>query len=199
MIVGKSAERPGRFVLGVAAASVAIGLHRFALSREDRGVLRRPPDVTRIEFRRTAEAGRARTGKLARSRVPLVIGLTVAGISAVIIVLVGQGGSHAAAPVLPAAGTPVAGKAYSFWLLIHRGVPVVSFGGRAWRPVRPVPVYPGARPVNGITTETGYATGTMTLVNGQTLRFVADVHAVRAPFVVLFKPAAVPSQAPPCA
>lgn len=171
---------------------------------------RRPPDVTRIGFRRTAEARRTGTEKLARSRAPLVIGLIAVGISAVIIVLVAQAGSHsaahvthpvaaAAAPVLPAAGTPVLGEAYSFRLLIHCGVPAVSFGGRAWRPVRPVSAYPGARPVNGITTETGYVTGTMTLVKGETLRFVADVRAVRAPFVVLFKPTALPSQAQPCA
>jgi hypothetical protein len=155
----------------------------------------------------------SRTRKLARSRIPLATGLTVAGIAGITLFVSGAGGgphptahtahpaAQAAASVLPATETPVTGKAYSFRLLIHCGVPAVSFGGRAWSPVRPVPGYPGARPVNGIgiTTETGYVTGTMTLVNAGTLRFAADARAVRAPFVVFFKHAATRSEQQPCA
>ena len=153
----------------------------------------------------------SRTRRLARSRIPLATGLTVAGIAGITLFASGAGGgthttahtthpvAQVAASVLPATETPVTGKAYSFRLLIHCGVPVVSFGGRAWSPVRPVPRYPGARPVNGITTESGYVTGMMTLVNAGTLRFAADARAVRAPFVVVFKPAATPSEQQPCA
>lgn len=80
------------------------------------------------------------------------------------------------------------GRAYPFSLLIHCGVPVVEFGGRAWKPVPPVPTYPGPRPENGVTTYTGYIPGTMTLVNVRTLRFVADASAVASPFSVTYAP-----------
>lgn len=144
-----------------------------------------------------------------RRAVPLAAGLAVAAIAAGVAVFASAGGGKhpsgvtgspaGAAAALPAGGSPVIGRPYSFRLLIHCGVPAVSFGGRAWSPVQPVPQYPGARPVNGITTETGYVSGTMTLTGADTLRFVADARAVLAPFVVVFKPATVPSQGQPCA
>jgi hypothetical protein len=84
--------------------------------------------------------------------------------------------------------SPVIGKPYSFRLLIHRGVPAIGFGGRAWRPVEPVPRYPGARPVNGIVTESGYAEGTITLTDAYSLRFLGDPRTLMAPFAVVFKP-----------
>ena len=172
--------------------------------------------AARREFQDPAEGvhGRALGSEHARPwfrwAVPLAAGLAVAGIAAGIAVFASAGGGKhssgvtrspagAAVPALPAGGSPVIGRPYSFRLLIHCGVPAVSFGGRAWSPVRPVPRYPGARPVNGITTETGYVSGTMTLTHADTLRFVADHRAVLAPFVVVFKPATVPSQGQPCA
>ena len=156
----------------------------------------------------TADPGRARSW--IRWAAPLAAGLAVGGIVAGVAVSAATGGGKhhsgvtrppagAAAAALPAGGSPVIGKPYSFRLLIHCGVPAVSFGGRAWSPVQPVPKYPGARPVNGITTETGYVSGTMTLTRADTLRFVADARAVLAPFAVLFKPATVPSEGQPCA
>jgi hypothetical protein len=90
-----------------------------------------------------------------------------------------------------AGGSPAIGKAYPFKLLIHCGVPVVDFGGRAWQPVAPVPEYPGPRPVNGMTTYTGYVIGTMTLMNARTLRFVAGDSAVASPFSVVYEPLTV--------
>jgi hypothetical protein len=94
---------------------------------------------------------------------------------------------HTARTVI-AGGSPAIGKAYPFKLFIHCGVPVVGFSGRSWQPVAPVPKYPGPRPVNGITTYTGYVPGTMTLVNARILRFVADNSAVASPFSVVFEP-----------
>lgn len=105
----------------------------------------------------------------------------------------------AAAPCLPAGGSPAIGRPYFSRLFIHCGVPVVGFGGRAWGPVEPVPKYPGARPVGEIVTETGYVAGTMTLVEADALRFVADPRAVMAPFAVVFKPVTVPSERQVCA
>ena len=83
---------------------------------------------------------------------------------------------------------PAIGKPYPFKLLIHCGVPIVEFGGRAWQPIAPVPAYPGPRQVNGTATYTGYVAGTMTLVNARTLRFVADDSAVASPFSVVYEP-----------
>lgn len=105
----------------------------------------------------------------------------------------------AAAPCLPAGGSPAIGRSYFFRLFIHGGVPVVGFGGRAWRPVEPVPKYPGARPVGEFVTETGYVAGTMTLVEPDTLRFVADPLTVTTPFAVVFKPETAPSERQVCA
>jgi hypothetical protein len=79
----------------------------------------------------------------------------------------------------------VLGRPYPYQLFIHCGVPLVEFGGRGWLPVQPVPHYPGSR--TGV--ENGYVTGTMTLVTPATLRFIADIHTVTAPYVVNFSPA----------
>ncbi len=98
-----------------------------------------------------------------------------------------------------ASGSPAIGKAYPFKLLIHCGVPIADFGGRAWQPVAPVPVYPGPRPVNGTTTYTGYVIGTMTLMNARTLRFVAGDSAVASPFSVVYEPLTVRVTRSPCA
>jgi hypothetical protein len=96
-------------------------------------------------------------------------------------------------------GSPAIGKAYPFKLLIHCGVPIVDFGGRAWQAVAPVPKYPGPRPVNGTATYTGYVAGTMTLVNARTLRFAAGDSAVASPFSVVFEPLTVQVTRQPCA
>ncbi len=140
----------------------------------------------------------------------LAAGVAVAGSAAGIGVSAAAGGGKrpsgmtrspavAVAPASAASGSTVIGKPYSFRLLIHCGVPLVSFGGRPWSPVHPVSKYPGARPVNGIITETGYVSGTMTLTSADTLRFTAHARAVLAPFVAVFKPATVPSEGQPCA
>lgn len=90
------------------------------------------------------------------------------------------------------------GKAYPFKLFIHCGVPLVSFAARTWAPTPPVHQYPGPRPVNGISTYTGYVAGTMTLVTANTLRFTADSRAVAAPFSVNFKPTKAPAEGKVC-
>jgi hypothetical protein len=153
--------------------------------------------------------GRARPWT--RRAAQLAAVLAVAGTVGGIMVAAAAGGSSkrpsgatgpsagAAAPSLPAAGSPAIGKPYFFRLFIHCGVPSVGFGGRAWSPVQPVPKYPGARPVGEIVTETGYVAGTMTLVEADTLRFVADPRTVMAQFAVVFKPVTVSSERQVCA
>lgn len=135
----------------------------------------------------------------ARSWVPMAVGLALAGTLLGCASTPMSGGGHqqsrhpASSPgdavrTVSASRSPATGKAYPFKLFIHCGVPVVDFGGRAWRPVAPVPGYPGPRPVNGTSTYTGYVAGTMTLVNARTLRFAADESAVASPFSVVFEP-----------
>jgi hypothetical protein len=97
-----------------------------------------------------------------------------------------------------ASRSPAIGKAYPFQLLIHCGVPIVDFGGRAWQPVAPVPAYPGPRLVNGTAIYTGYVAGTMTLVNARRLLFVADSSAVASPFSVVYEPLAGRVTRSPC-
>jgi hypothetical protein len=154
-------------------------------------------------------AGHARAWT--RGFAPLMAGLAVVGIVAgVSIAATARGGSKlpsgatrpsagVAAPALVAGAKPTIGQQYSFSLLIHCGVQTVGFGGRAWDPVQPVPIYPGARPEGDIVTETGYVAGTMTLVNADTLRFVADPRTVMSPFTVVFKPVTVASENQVCA
>ena len=91
------------------------------------------------------------------------------------------------------------GKPYPFKLYIHCGAPLVQFAGRAWKPVPPVPAYPGPREVNGTATYTGYVAGTMTFVNARTLRFVAGAGAVARPFSVLYEQSAARITVPVCA
>jgi hypothetical protein len=93
---------------------------------------------------------------------------------------------------------PTIGKPYRFDLYIHCGAPIVSFAGQAWKPVPPVPDYPGPREVNGTSTYTGYVAGTMTLMNAATLRFTADPGAVAAPYSVLYEPAKIRTTLPVC-
>jgi hypothetical protein len=136
----------------------------------------------------------------ARSGAPVAIGLVLAGTLLGCASVPASGGGHQQSPgtasspakatarAVAAGGSPAIGKAYRFNLFIHCGVPIVDFGGRAWRPVPPVPKYPGPRPVNGTATYTGYVPGTMTLVNARTLRFAADDSAVASPFSVVFEP-----------
>jgi hypothetical protein len=82
----------------------------------------------------------------------------------------------------------VLGKPYPFVLAIHCGVPPVSFGGRAWEAVAPIPKSPLPRPVNGVVTETDTVNGTLMLTAHDTLRFTADIRRVMTPYVVTFKP-----------
>lgn len=135
----------------------------------------------------------------ARSWEQVAVGLALAGTLLGCASTAMSGGGHQQSPDLAssprdaartvsASRSPATGKAYPFKLFIHCGVPVVDFGGRAWQPVAPVPRYPGPRPVNGTATYTGYAVGTMTLVNARTLRFVANDSAVASPFSVVFEP-----------
>ncbi|HEX9032890.1 MAG TPA: hypothetical protein VF834_13705 [Streptosporangiaceae bacterium] len=137
--------------------------------------------------------------------------LAVAAAAGVVIVTAAGCGAHRhpagsphpsgqpAAMILPASGSPVIGVRYFYKLFVHCGVTRVTFGGRSWQPVKPVARYPGARPVNGITTETGYVAGTMRLVNAHALRFTANPRGVLAPFTVMFRPAATSGTARPCA
>lgn len=113
--------------------------------------------------------------------------------------------SHAVAPSSPArtfapsarggTGTAKVGKAYPFVMSVHCGVPLVGFDGRDWKPIAPVPAYPGPRAVNGVVTDTGSVDGMLMLTAADTLRFTANIHHVAAPFVVTFQP--VPAQATP--
>ena len=153
-----------------------------------------------VDLRGVVHRGRGVRGAAQpRPGVPLAIVLTLAG-TLLGCASVPVSGGHQQSPgaasppakhtarMVIAGGSPVIGKAYPFKLFIHCGVPVVGFGGRSWQPVAPAPNYPGPRPVNGIATYTGYAPGTMTLVNARTLRFVADNSAVASPFSVVFEP-----------
>jgi hypothetical protein len=107
---------------------------------------------------------------------------------------------RAVATPSPVSGSLVTGKAYPYRLFIHCGVRTVAFGGRAWRPVQPVPQYQGNRPVNGIATYDGFVTGTMTLEKSGALRFTADNAIAMAPFTVIFVPAvATPGVGQACA
>lgn len=92
---------------------------------------------------------------------------------------------HASAPTPPQ---------HAFTMFIHCGVPRISYAGRIWEPVPPVPTYPGPRPVDGSTTYTGYVNGTLTLIDANTLRFVATDTA--RPFSVTFRPAHTISSTP---
>jgi hypothetical protein len=106
--------------------------------------------------------------------------------------------SRAALTATPASGSLVTGKAYPYRLFIHCGVSKVLLDGQTWTPVPPVPQYHGNRPVNGITTDDGYVTGTMTLEKSGILRFAADNAIAAAPFVVTFKHAATPGLGQVC-
>jgi hypothetical protein len=97
-------------------------------------------------------------------------------------------------------GSAAIGKAYPYVLSIHCGVRPLSFDGRAWEAVTPIPKYPLPRPVNGLVTETGFVNGTLMLTATDTLRFTADIRHVMTPFVVTFKPfvRAAPVTLPAC-
>ena len=154
---------------------------------------------------------RVRRAAQARSSASVAIGLALAGMLLGCASTPAPSGGHRQSPGLagsPAkdsirtvapSGSPAIGKVYPFKLLIHCGVPLVDFGGRAWQPVAPVPRYPGPRPVNGTITYTGYVAGTMTFVNARTLRFVADDSAVASPFSVVYEPLKVRITRSPCA
>jgi hypothetical protein len=151
--------------------------------------------------------GARRIGFQGHRRLSLLAILAVVGTAA----CASAGGTASHAPSAPPSTTaaastvsstqqnPQVGKAYPFNLFIHCGVPLVNFGGRWWAPAPPVPNYPGPRPVNGISTYTGYVTGTMTLVTTNNLRFTADSRAVAAPFRVNFKPTKAPAEGKVCA
>jgi hypothetical protein len=149
---------------------------------------------------------------------PPLAGLVIAGLAAGVVACDNAGGtashpaatvrssatvpssSRAAATAPHASGSLVVGTAYPYRLFIHCGVPNVSFGGRAWRPVQQVGRYQGNRPVNGMATYDGYVTGTMTLEKAGTLRFTADNAITVAPFAVTFEAAvATPGLRPACA
>ena len=153
-----------------------------------------------------SQAGR-RIGFQGHRRLSLLAILAVVGTAA----CAPAGGTGSHAPSAPPTTTtavastasstrqnPQVGKAYRFNLFIHCGVPLVNFGGRWWAPAPPVPHYPGPRPVNGISTYTGYVSGTMTLVTTNNLRFTADSRAVAAPFSVHFKPTTAPAEGKVC-
>ena len=80
-----------------------------------------------------------------------------------------------------------AGVSRPWRLFVHCEAPVIVFDGRAWAPVPPVPTYPGPRPVHGITTYTGYTTGTLTVLSADRLRFTASDTV--SPYAVTYAPA----------
>lgn len=73
---------------------------------------------------------------------------------------------------------PEVGDAYPFALYTHCGIRWTSFGGRDWRPLEQGAALPPRPDENGMTTEDGYTSGTMTLLDEGLLRFtVADPFA----------------------
>lgn len=80
-----------------------------------------------------------------------------------------------------------AGTSRPWRLFVHCGAPVIVFDGRPWAPVPPVPTYPGPRPVHGITSYTGYTTGTLTVLSADRLRFTASDTV--SPYAVSYAPA----------
>jgi hypothetical protein len=92
-----------------------------------------------------------------------------------------------------------AGASRPWRLFVHCGAPMIVFNGRAWAPVAPVPSYPGPRPVNGITTDTGYTNGTLAVLSADRLRFTASDTV--SPYAVTYAPAPSSSSttAPVCA
>jgi hypothetical protein len=92
-----------------------------------------------------------------------------------------------------------AGSSRPWRLFVHCGAPVIMFDGRAWAPEPPAPGYPGPRPVNGITTYTGYTTGTLTVLSADRLRFTASDTV--SPYTVNYAPAppSASTTAPVCA
>lgn len=99
----------------------------------------------------------------------------------------------------PASGNLLIGVPYTYRLFIHCGAPIIGADGKAWRPGPPVAAYPGARPVDGVTTETGYVSGTLTLLSANSLRFTADPATVLRPYSVLYSPTSEKRTLPVCA
>lgn len=73
-------------------------------------------------------------------------------------------------------------------LFIHCGPPLINIDGELWRPVQPVPTYPGPRPSDGMTVYTGYVAGTLTRVDANTVLFTADPEAVLGSYAVRYRP-----------
>ena len=129
------------------------------------------------DLRSPQRSSRLRRAARARSSASAAIGLVLAGTLLGCASTPVPSAAHQQSPgmtgppamdrtrAVAASRSPAIGKAYPFELLIHCGVPIVDFGGRAWQPVAPVPAYPGPRLVNGTATYTGYVAGTMTLVS----------------------------------
>lgn len=108
-----------------------------------------------------------------------------------------QSTAGASSPAWPASSAGQGGTSRPWRLLVHCGAPVITFDGRAWAPVAPVPTYPGPRPVNGITTDTGYTAGTLTVLSADRLRFTASDTV--SPYMVTYAPAPPNTTAPVCA
>jgi hypothetical protein len=69
---------------------------------------------------------------------------------------------------------PLIGVAYAFDLYTHCGIDFTTFGGRAWQAVTSLPDPERLPDAHGMTTYTGYISGTMALADQNTLRFTVD-------------------------
>ena len=112
--------------------------------------------------------------------------------------------SPAASPIDPAhprqgSATAVVGTPYPFDLLTHCGGEFTTFAGRTWQTDHPPGDLLPRADASGVTTVTGYVSGTMTLVDAGRARFDIDPAGVARPPAgpVLFHPVSRP--APLCA
>ena len=158
----------------------------------------------------SAVPGQVFRPRLVHWLLPAAVVAAVVGVSVTLIA--GRGPSAPPARPMPAAsltgshpvgyGSPSPSQATggrSWRLFVHCGTPLIMFNGRAWAPLAPVQPYPGPRPINGITTDTGYAIGTLVVLSTGRLRFTAS--NTIAPYVITYAPAPVEpkTSAPVCA
>jgi hypothetical protein len=97
-------------------------------------------------------------------------------------------GPTSAVPARPGSRLQV-GVPSPYRLFIHCGPSLINIDGEVWRPVQPVPSYPGPRASGGVTAYTGYVAGTLTRVDANTVLFTADPEAVLGNYAVRYGPA----------
>ncbi len=127
------------------------------------------------------------------------IAVLAAGVSSAAVQLSGSRGPRAvAAGPAPTASTPLpaptlapgatarVGARYSFRWFVHCGMDFAQFAGKSWRVQRPAPAFPGFATGAGGGSADGYLSGTVTLLDAGTLRFVAAADQTAAPYAVTF-------------